>query len=262
VTFDPHPVEVLAPGTDPRLITDLHERVALFASLGIELVAVVDLHEVRYLDPAVFVDEILVGKLRLRSMVTGADFQFGKDRAGNVALIEAMAPASGFEVEVVELVASDGVISSSRVRALIEVGRVADAASLLGSRYRLTAEVVHGDSRGREIGFPTANLVPPARKVVPAHGVYAAFARIEGGEPWPAAVNIGVRPTFGGGPRLVEAFLLDFDDDIYGSDLTIEFVERLRDELRFETVEALLAQMAGDVEATRERLGRADSNVS
>ena len=111
VTFDAHPVEVLAPGTDPRLIIDLHERVALFASLGIELVAVVDLHEVRYLDPAVFVDEILVGKLRLRSMVTGADFQFGRDRAGNVALIEAMAPTSGFDVDVVELVASGGVIS-------------------------------------------------------------------------------------------------------------------------------------------------------
>ena len=254
VTFDPHPVEVLAPGTTPRLLTTIEERLDLLEEAGAEVVAVLDLGEIRYFSPQEFVDRILVERLNLRSLTIGSDFHFGKDRAGDAAFLSTAGRVAGFDVHVVDLIAEGGVtVSSSRIRNLIELGSVADAATLLGSRFATTSAVVHGDKRGQAIGYPTANLLPVARKVVPGDGVYATIATV-GGISRMAATNVGTRPTFGGGARIIEAHILDFEDDIYGEDLTVEFVERLRPELEFASVEELVEHMDDDVRRAREIL--------
>jgi riboflavin kinase/FMN adenylyltransferase len=253
LTFDPHPAEVLSPGTHPRLITTVEERIELMHGVGVDSVGVLDLTEIRHLEPEQFVTQVLMAKLGTRLIVVGSDFQFGRNRAGDTEFLRQAGETHGFEVDVVDLVESGRVISSSRVRSLIEEGEVAAAAALLGSRYRLSNVVVPGDRRGKTLGFPTANLQPPARKVIPGRGIYAAFAHL-GGETLAAAVNVGVRPTFGGGELLIEAFILDFDRDIYGSVMDLEFVERLRPELEFDNPEALVEAMNLDVARVRQVL--------
>jgi riboflavin kinase / FMN adenylyltransferase len=255
LTFEPHPAEVLSPGTNPRLLTTLEERLTLLEEAGAELVGVLDLAEIRHLQPREFVSGVLEGKLAMAEIVVGVDFHFGRDRSGDVEFLRGAGAVDGFKVDVLELVSDGEPISSSLIRHLVEDGDVATASSLLGSLYRLGNEVVPGDRRGREIGFPTANLEPPDRKVIPGNGVYAAWATVRGLR-LQAAVNVGVRPTFGGGDLVVEAYLLDFDDDIYGEWLDLEFVAWLRPEARFEGVAPLVEQMHRDVEATRQALGR------
>ncbi|MEX1037921.1 MAG: bifunctional riboflavin kinase/FAD synthetase [Acidimicrobiia bacterium] len=254
VTFDPHPVEVLAPGTSPRLITTIDERLELLEETGVELVAVLNLAEVRHFSPQQFLDEILVGRLNVAAMTIGEDFQFGKDRAGDASFLADAGGRAGFDVDAVGIISEGGqLVSSSRIRSLIEVGSVADAATLLGSRYRVTGPVVDGDKRGRDIGYPTANIRPPDRKVTPGDGVYATVTRV-GQDEYMSATNVGTRPTFGGGERLIEAHILNFEGDIYGEDVTIEFVERLRPELEFKSVAELLEHMEDDVKRSREIL--------
>lgn len=262
LTFDPHPMEVLRPGSHPRLITDLEERIELLASNGVERVGVLDLTEVREYPPEEFVESVLIDRLRIGRLVVGADFRFGRDRAGDVKLLRSLGASHGFEVETIALV-DDGaeIVSSSRIRHMIEDGEVGPAAGLLGSRYRMTGKVIQGDKRGREIGFPTANMHPPIRKVIPAIGIYAAFVRI-GRTTHQAAINVGVRPTFGGGELLVEAYVLDFDADLYGSQITVEFVEYLRPEKKFDGVEPLVEAMTADVVEARRFLDAKTSNMS
>lgn len=260
LTFDPHPAEVLSPGTHPRLITNIDERLELLEGAGVELGGVLDLAEIRHLQPGEFVNQVLEQRLAMAAMVMGTDFHFGKDRSGDVAYLRRAGDVKGFKVDVVELQTADGVVSSSGIRSLIEVGDVRVAAALLESRYRLSNVVVHGDKRGRGIGFPTANLEPPVRKVIPGHGVYAAFAQLRG-ERHQAAVNVGVRPTFGGSDLVVEAYLLDFNDDCYGETMTLDFVERLRPELKFAEVSELVEQMSADVEMVRGILGAEPRDV-
>lgn len=251
VTFDPHPVEVLVPGTPPRLLTTLAERLDLLDDLGAEVVGVLDLAEIRHMSPEGFVDDVLIGKLNMGSLSIGSDFHFGRDRAGNVDFLKEHGRKQGFAVEVIDLVQNDGAaVSSSQIRSLIANGDVRLASELLGSRFRMTNTVIDGDKRGRVIGFPTANLEPVERKVIPADGVYATIATVNGAS-YPAATNVGNRPTFGGGRRLVEAYILDFDDDLYGKELTVEFVSRLRAEIKFASVDALVGQMGDDVDTTR-----------
>ncbi len=251
VTFDPHPVEILAHGISPRLLTTLDERIELFDETGVELVAVLNLEDVRYLEPGNFVRSVLVDRLGVSTLTVGSDFHFGRDRAGDVAFLRAFGNEHGVAVNVVDLVdVADEPISSSRIRDLVEVGDVSGAAAMLGSRFRITNTVVDGDKRGRAIGFPTANLHPIGRKCLPADGVYATMVELRG-VAYPAATNVGVRPTFGGGERLVEAYILDFDENIYGEELTVEFVERLRPELKFESVDQLVSRMTEDVANTR-----------
>ena len=258
LTFDPHPIEVLRPGSLPRLITTIDERLALLEGAGVGLTGVLDLSEIRELDPRTFIERLLIEKLSVSSLTVGSDFRFGKDRSGDVGLLEEMGREHGYDVDSIGLVSDLGEpISSSRIRALIEDGDVESAAALMGSRYQMTSEVVHGDKRGKDMGFPTANLMPPARKVIPGSGVYAAIAHVEGTSHM-AAVNVGVRPTFGGRDLLVEAFLLDYDSDLYGDRLTIEFVAKLRPELEFEGVDPLVDRMHQDVEKSREILGKLD----
>jgi riboflavin kinase/FMN adenylyltransferase len=262
LTFDPHPIEVLRPGTNPRLITTIEERVALLEPWGIDQVGILDLSEIKDLGPEEFVDEVLVRALRVGDLLVGPDFRFGKERAGDVELLRNLGKAGEFVLRVLDLVHDDGgVVSSSRIREMVESGCMGDAEEALGYRYQLSSTVVRGDNRGMEIGFPTANLLPPERKVIPAIGVYAAFARV-GGEVHEAAVNVGVRPTFGGGDLLIEAHMLEFSDEIYDEVLTIEFVEFLRPELTFNGVDDLIAAMRSDVEKTRHRLASVATNMS
>ena len=261
LTFEPHPVEVLIPGTHPRLLTTLSERVELLAGVGVEQVGVLDLADIRELDPTRFVQEVLVERMGVGQVVAGTDFRFGRNRAGDTTLLTEMGRRYGFVVDLAPLVAGgDEVISSSRIRALVEEGRPAEAAAALGSLFRMTGEVIRGDRRGREIGFPTANMEPPARKALPATGVYAGHATVQG-ERFTAAINVGVRPTFGGGRLLVESHILDFDRDIYGEEVVVELAQYLRPELRFDRVEDLVDRMTRDVEQTRSSIVGSVGNV-
>lgn len=261
LTFDPHPVEVLAPGTVPGLLTTVDERVELLRRLGIAQVGVLHLAEIKGLEPSEFVEEILLGKMGMAHLVAGHDFRFGRDRSGAVDMLGHLAERHGFELQVIAPIGDEeGQISSTRIRALLEAGQPEAAARLLDSWYQITNEVVEGDRRGGDLGFPTLNLRPPPRKLVPATGVYACFARI-GEQVHQAAVNVGFRPTFGGGELLIEAHLLDFDRIVYGEQATIEFVTYLRPEVAFDEVGALIEQIGEDVGDTRRALGVVAPNV-
>jgi riboflavin kinase/FMN adenylyltransferase len=237
---------VIAPAHLPRLITPLPVKADIIASLGVSELIVVRFDEAfAARDAERFVDEVLVGRLGAQAVSVGENFRFGAGARGDAALLAA---DPRFQTRVVPLRSIEGeIVSSSRIRSLIAAGEVARAAVLLGDAFELRAEVVSGDRRGRELGFPTANLVPPDGVARPGHGVYACLANGR-----PAAVNVGVRPTFGTGrAELVEAYLLDFEGDLYGQELRLRFIERLRGEQRFETVEALIEEMHRDVERTR-----------
>lgn len=248
LSFDPHPVEVLAPGRAPLLITSPERRVELLEDLGIDWVGMLDLAQVRMMSPEKFVSDVLVRRAASQLVLVGDDFRFGHDRRGDVATLKEAGERLGFEAGSVSLVADDGqVISSTRIRALIAEGRVAAAAELLGRPHRISGPVIHGEARGRTLEYPTANLVSPAGIVMPADGVYAVRANDRDG-----VASLGVRPTFGhGGSRLLEVHLFDFDKDLYGTMLEVDFVERLRGEERFESVDDLVAQMHRDTVAAR-----------
>lgn len=249
LTFEPHPAAVVRPGGGPKLLTSLELKTELIAELGVEELVVVPFDE-RFAqqEPAEFVERVLVDALGATHVSVGANFRFGHRARGTAALLES---DGRFETRIVPLVEVDGVpVSSTRIRTLIAEGAVDAAARLLGAGFRMRGEVVPGDRRGRELGFPTANMVPDPRLACPAHGVYACRV----GERL-AAVNVGVRPTFGADLQpLVEAYVLDFEGNLYGQRLTVEFVARLRGEQRFEAVAELVAQMQRDVESTRELL--------
>jgi riboflavin kinase / FMN adenylyltransferase len=254
LTFEPHPRAVIAPEKAPKLITPLDTKIDLVAGLGVrELVVIPFDGAFASQSPQAFIDDVLVRQLGATKVSVGENFRFGHRAQGDVALLLAQ---DAFETRVVDLVQGDGeVISSSHIRELIAAGEVERAAACLGSPFQLRGTVVHGDKRGRTLGFPTANLVPDPALIYPGHGVYACRAAVElDGEWqwWPAATNVGVRPTFvTGRGLLVEAFLLGFDGDLYGRELRLAFLSRLRGELRFDSVEALIEQMERDVEDTR-----------
>jgi riboflavin kinase / FMN adenylyltransferase len=254
LTFEPHPRAVVAPEKAPKLITSLDTKIDLVSGLGVnELVVIPFDGAFASQSPQAFIDDVLVARLGATLVSVGENFRFGHRAQGDVALLRAQ---DAFETRVVELVQGDGeVISSSHIRELIAAGEMERAAACLGSPFQLRGTVAHGDKRGRTLGFPTANLVPDPALVYPAHGVYACRAAVElDGEWrwWPAATNVGVRPTFvTGRGLLVEAFLLGFEGDLYGRELRLVFLSRLRGELRFDSVEDLIEQMERDVEDTR-----------
>jgi riboflavin kinase/FMN adenylyltransferase len=254
LTFDPHPLQVVRPEAAPKLLTSLDVKAELVASLGVEELVVLqfDEHFARQ-TPQEFIDQVLVGRLKATHVSVGENFRFGHRAAGDPELLKA---DERFETRVVPLVEVDGeVVSSSHIRGLVLAGEVELATRFLGAPYQLHGEVVMGDRRGRTLGFPTANIVPDESLVYPGNGVYAA--RADGSC---AAVSVGVRPTFGTGRGvLVEAYLIDRDEDLYGRTLGLEFLHRLRGERRFESVEALVAQMHEDVERTRELCAPSDS---
>jgi riboflavin kinase / FMN adenylyltransferase len=251
VTFDPHPVAILHPASTPRLLTTLERKARLAGDLGVEEIVVVPFDRERAAEPAAeFVDEVLVEALQATHVSVGENFRFGHKARGDPALL---AGDDRFETRVVPLLEVDGeVVSSSHIRGLILGGAVEYAGRLLGAPFTVSGEVVHGDERGRTLGYPTANLVPPEGYAVPGHGVYAARARTAAGEERVAAVNVGVRPMFvTGRGELIEAYLVDFEGDLYDTVLEIEFLKRLRGEKRFAGLDELIAQMGRDVETTR-----------
>src|SRR5919106_2635292 len=247
LTFDPHPLEILHPAAAPKLIMPFKVKRDVIDGLGVEELVVIPFDkEFASISAEDFVSKVLVERLGADRVSVGENFRFGAKAKGDPAMLEAR---DEFETRIVPLVEVDGeTVSSSRIRALVAAGEMEEAHRCLGAPFMLEGPVVEGDRRGRELGFPTANLVPDDRLVSPGHGVYAAFANGH-----PAAVNIGVRPTFETGRGvLIEAYLIDHEEDLYGQNLRIAFVSRLRGERRFASVEELIAQMHRDVEEARE----------
>jgi riboflavin kinase/FMN adenylyltransferase len=250
LTFEPHPLRVIRPEAAPKLLTGLDAKVELIGRLGVEELVVIRFDEsFARQSPEEFIDHVLVDSLGATHVSVGENFRFGHRAAGDPALLSA---DERFETRVVPLVEVGGeIVSSSHVRALVLAGDVEAAERLLGAPFQLRGEVVTGDRRGRELGFPTANIVPDEALVCPGHGVYVA--RANGAC---AAVNVGVRPTFGTGRAvLVEAHLLGHQGDLYGQTLQVDFLKRLRGERRFDSARALVEQMHEDVARTRELCG-------
>ncbi len=246
LTFDPHPLEVLHPAAMPKLINSFAVKRDVIGGLGVaELVVIPFDGEFALRSAESFVEDILIDGLSAERVSVGENFRFGARAKGDPAMLAAQPE---FETRVVPLVEVDGeTVSSTRIRALVAAGDVEAAGRCLGAPFMLEGEVISGDRRGRELGFPTANLVPDDRLVTPGHGVYAAFANGH-----PAAVNIGVRPTFESGRGvLIESYLIDHEEDLYGQNLRVAFVARLRGEKRFASAEDLVAQMRLDVEEAR-----------
>jgi riboflavin kinase / FMN adenylyltransferase len=262
VTFDRHPATVVRPESAPLLLTDLDQKLELLGDCGVDIVLVVPFDRARADESAEeFVAEVLVGTLAARVVVVGEDFHFGHGRKGNVALLAELGAVDGFEVEGFDLTAEGtAAISSTRIRRLVAEGDVSGAAVLLGRPHQVRGPVVHGDGRGRtELGFPTANVAVPPEIALPGVGIYAGWYTRPGDVPRAAAVSVGRRPTFHDAgdatAPVVEAYLLDFDADLYGEEGRVSFVERLRGEERFERVSDLVAQMERDVAATGRLLG-------
>ncbi|MFQ5948929.1 MAG: bifunctional riboflavin kinase/FAD synthetase [Acidimicrobiia bacterium] len=252
LTFDRHPLVVVDPERAPRLLTTRQQKLEQFERLGMDVAAVITFDDrLRDSSPAQFAADVLVDAVQARLVVVGADFRFGRDRAGDVDTLRGLGQSHGFEVYVVELIGGNDPVSSTTIRRAIARGDVVEAAAALGRFYELRGAVIEGERRGALIGFPTANLEIHPDVAVPARGVYVAWASLPDGEPHPAAVNIGVRPTFGEGRETVEAHLLDWSDDLSRRELRLGFVERIRDELRFSGVEALVDQIKRDVEKVR-----------
>jgi riboflavin kinase/FMN adenylyltransferase len=254
-TFDPLPIEVLAPGAPPSALTEIDERTALLRGAGADGVIVFHFAPAFAALTAGEFASRLAAAGEVRTVCVGQDFQFGRDRDGDVHALVDLGSRLGFAVDVAPPVVVDGqVVSSTRVRNALLAGDVEDAALLLGRPYAVNGIVEHGDKRGRALGFPTVNLRVAPNRLLPRDGIYAVWARI-GEDRVAAAASLGVRPTFGGGERRLEAFLLDWSGDLYGDRVRIEFIKRLRDELRFASAGELSAQIAKDVEQTRAVLG-------
>jgi len=243
LTFDPHPLEVLHPAALPKLIMPFEVKRDVIDGLGVDELVVIPFDaEFAKRSAEEFVEGVLIARLGAERVSVGENFRFGAKAKGDPAMLAA---ESAFETRVVPLVEVDGeTVSSTRIRALVAAGDMEGARHCLGAPFMIEGEVVSGDQRGRELGFPTANIVPDDRLAIPGHGVYAAFANGV-----PAAVNVGVRPTFESGRGvLIETHLIDQELDLYGSVLRVAFVERLRGEKRFANIEALITQMRIDVE--------------
>jgi riboflavin kinase / FMN adenylyltransferase len=253
VTFDPHPLEVLAPDKAPCMLTTLEQRLALFEDEGFDVALVLPFNrELAALTPQEFAKAALVDELNVTKIIVGEDFRFGHDRAGDVQTLREIGKSDGFEAEAVGLLGDgESKISSTVIRRQIAEGDVEGAAELLGRRWRLLGKVVEGDKRGRTLGFPTANMKPHPRSCLPGLGVYAG-SWVWQGRRLPAAINVGVRPTFKeNDPPLCEVYVLDFDGDLYGERAEVEFAKFLRPEEKFESVDALIGQMHADVERVR-----------
>jgi riboflavin kinase/FMN adenylyltransferase len=264
VTFDRHPAAVVRPESAPRLLTDLEQKLELLADTGIDYCLVITFDEARSEESAEdFVKEVLVDCLNAADVVVGEDFHFGHRRAGNVPLLRRLGGELGFEVDGIELVGAEGgpgdgqaPVSSTRIRRALVEGDLALANRLLGRDYEVRGVVALGDKRGRELGFPTANVSVPGDILLPADGIYVGWFERPDGSVHASAISLGRRPTFyvEAHVSLLEAHLLDFDGDLYGEHAKVRFVARLRDEVRFDSAEALVEQIGRDVDRARELL--------
>ena len=257
VTFDRHPALVVRPESAPRILTDLETKLELLAATGVDYTVVVHFDEARSREPASeFVQTVLVDCLNAKLVVVGHDFHFGHNREGNVALLQALGPDLGFDVLGLDLFeAGDTAVSSTRVRTALSAGDIATANALLGRPHRLRGTVVQGEARGRELGFPTANISVSPELCLPADGVYAGWYTRPDGTRHRTAVSVGSKPTFyAEGAVVVEAYLLDFAGDLYGEPALVEFIAQLRGQARFDDIDALIAQMDRDVAEARKLL--------
>jgi riboflavin kinase/FMN adenylyltransferase len=259
ITFDPHPDEVIRPGSHPPYLTSYRRQAELLADLGADAMCVLPFNlEFSRLTPDEFVHTVLSERLHATAVVVGEDFRFGHKAAGDVATLAELGEKYDFTAEGVPLLVADGVtISSTYIREQLRLGDVAAAAAALGRPHRVEGVVVRGHQRGRGLGFPTANVESPARAAIPGDGVYAGWLRaldLDGTETerWPAAISVGTNPTFGEGARTVEAYALDRDDlDLYGVHAAIDFTARLRGTVRFDSIDDLIIQMRTDVDQAR-----------
>ncbi|GGO30026.1 bifunctional riboflavin kinase/FAD synthetase [Microbispora bryophytorum] len=260
VTFDPHPDEVVRPGSHPPRLTTTDRRAELLFALGVDAVCVLPFTlEFSRMSPDEFVQTALVDRLHAAGVVVGENFRFGHKASGDLETLRTLGEKYDFQAEGVPLVSDGDAISSTVIRERLSVGDVTGAAVLLGRPHRVEGVVVRGHQRGRALGFPTANVESPHHTAIPAEGVYAGWLQCTQspspyeGERWPAAISIGTNPTFDGVERTVEAYALDRDDlDLYGAHVAVDFGERLRDTLRFDSIEALIEQMHDDVARARE----------
>jgi riboflavin kinase/FMN adenylyltransferase len=267
VTFDPHPAELIRPGAHPARLTSLRRRAELVAELGVDAFCVLPFTpELLRQEPAEFAHEVLVERLHAADVVVGRNFTFGHRAAGDVALLTELGQRFGFGVRGLDLIAGDQVtFSSTYIRACIDAGDVTAAAAALGRPHRVEGVVVHGDHRGRELGFPTANIATAPYTALPADGVYAGRFAIGGADARSAdaphgrllmtAISVGTNPTFSGRERNVEAYVLDADENFYGFDVAVDFEHRLRGQEHYDDVDALIVQMDKDVARARELLG-------
>lgn len=260
VTFDRHPLATVRPEAVPSLLTTDERRFALLAGSGVDLVVPLPFdEEMARMSPEDFVGEILVGRLGVTHVAVGANFRFGRRAAGDVGTLSRLGAEHGFVVDTVDLLGLAGeTISSTAVRERLAEGDIRWAARALGRYPTLEGPVVAGDRRGRDLGFPTANVAVAEAIQLPALGVYAAFAHLPDADVVPAAVSIGTRPQFDGRDVRVEAHLLDWDGDLYGAELQVELRRYLRGEQRFDDVDGLVAQMDEDVARTRSIVGRSE----
>jgi riboflavin kinase/FMN adenylyltransferase len=247
LTFDPHPLKVLAPARAPRLILTPEDKIELFRDLGIDVV-INQRFDASFagLEAEEFVRRFIVDRLKAKKLWVGSDLRFGRGRKGSVEQLIGWGVEWGFEVSMVEPILANGVrVSSSQIRALIEEGRVDEARALLGRFHFVSGTVVEGNRRGRVLGFPTANIASRT-EVIPSDGIYATLFHI-GQERWLSVSSIGVNPTFGAGPRTLESFILDFDRDIYGESIRVAFLKKIREEEKFADVASLVARIQEDV---------------
>jgi riboflavin kinase/FMN adenylyltransferase len=270
LTFDPHPAEVIRPGSHPAILTSMDRKAELVAELGVDAMCVLPFTpEFMRLSPETFTHTVLVEQLHAALVVVGENFTYGHKAAGNVGSLTVEGRRFGFTVEGVQLAedtSDDGdvTISSTYIRACVAAGDMVAAARALGRPHRVDGVVVRGDRRGRDMGFPTANVETPPFTAIPADGVYAGYLVTRdprsgaSRERFPAAISVGSNPTFQGSRRTVEAYVLDFDGDLYGEHVGVEFVQRLRPMAAFPDVAALLVAMTKDVTETRAVLGLAD----
>jgi len=262
VTFDPHPLEVLRPSPEPTLLTTIEERLPLLAALGVEVAVVLPFDlEFSQTRAQVWLDEILAARLRAREIFVGPSYTFGFRREGTVLALAEWGRAHGVGVHLVPAVLVSGEpVSSSRVRSALREGLVDEATRLLGRTYSLGGRVVPGSGRGRGLGYPTANLEVPSRKILPGRGVYATIAEI-GGRRYGGATNVGVRPTFAERALRVETHVLDYHGDLVGEAMTLHFVQRIRAERAFPGPEALVRQIGEDVAQVRQLLATAGPGI-
>lgn len=258
LTFDPHPPQILRPDKAPKLLMTLDQKLEAFERSGIQAVAVVRFtHDLARWEPELFVDTVLLDWLNVSEVWVGANFLFGRERAGTYTLLKALGEDRGFRADKIDPVFyKDFVVSSTRVRRLISEGRVDEAAALLGRQFFLDGVVIRGDQRGRTLGFPTANL-ETANELLPAYGIYATIAIIDGVY-HPAVTSVGIRPTIGDDKLTIETYLLEFSGDLYGKPMRLSFVARLRDELKFDSLEALTRQIAADASQAGHLLRQCD----
>ena len=255
ITFDPHPSEVVRPGSHPPVLTPVWRKADLVEWLGVDAFFVLPFTtELSRMAPDEFVHVVLVERLHAAAVVVGQNFRFGHKAAGDLDQLRTLGSRFGFSTEGVGMLRDDDVtLSSTFVRSSIDAGEVGQAAEALGRPHRIDGIVVRGEGRGKQLGYPTANVHTDRHIAIPADGVYAGWAVLRS-KRLPAAISVGTNPTFEGRQRTVEAFILDFDEDIYGVELGVEFVERLRGMEKFDRIEDLVTQMGVDVDRTREKL--------